>query len=75
MLLNFSNPQVGGAIQLGFMVAVIFTFPLQLFPAIQVLEKELFAPRTADSPETASRELRRSVLRTGLVCVLAGFNH
>jgi len=69
VLLNLPRSPGFAAVQLCYAAAVVLTFPLQLLPAVRVLEAALFAPRAA--PVSLAQKAKKSAFRTAYVCLLA----
>jgi len=59
-------------IQGAYSVAVVLTFPLQAFPAMEVVKNNLLGQPLSEDAKTA-RNLERNVLSTVVICVLGLF--
>jgi len=67
--LNLGNTIENDIIKLCLSVVLLFAFPLQMFPVVQIMERSVFAtPLSKPWLDT----LIRNILRTVLVCVSAG---
>merc|ERR1712139_141194 len=68
VLLDIEEGWMPTFVKLAFAVNMVFSYPLQLFPACQVLEPLMFTPMS-DPP--LARKMRKNALRTTIVAVLA----
>eukprot|EP00933_Yihiella_yeosuensis_P083049 TRINITY_DN9713_c1_g4_i1.p1 TRINITY_DN9713_c1_g4~~TRINITY_DN9713_c1_g4_i1.p1 ORF type:complete len:393 (-),score=45.54 TRINITY_DN9713_c1_g4_i1:103-1152(-) len=68
VLLNFPKGPVVWGLQLAFMIQVLCTFPLQMLPAVRLVEDNFFEYQS-DPP--LARKLAKSIFRAGFTGLLA----
>lgn len=68
VLLDIQEGSMSTFVKLAFAINIVFSYPLQLFPACQVLEPSMFTPMS-DPP--LARKMRKNALRVTIVAVLA----
>jgi proton-coupled amino acid transporter len=68
VLLDIQDGWMATFVKLAFAFNIIFSYPLQFFPACQVLEPLMFTPMS-DPP--LERKMRKNALRTTVVAILA----
>eukprot|EP00835_Amoeboradix_gromovi_P000801 NODE_30_length_32972_cov_0.541052.p4 type:complete len:567 gc:universal NODE_30_length_32972_cov_0.541052:3656-5356(+) len=71
ILLNLKATPMLSVIQMLYVLAIILSLPLQLFPALRILEQGIFPPEVYNGKHNVFHKWQKNIFRIGLVSILS----
>ena len=71
VLLNLPSTPILALIQMSYVLAIILSWPLQLFPALRILEQGIFPPEVYNGKHNIWHKWQKNIFRIGVVSILS----